>query len=454
MNIPGIGAAPSLPQIEDMIQTAASIKDTYISLECTNVVLDTTRIGMRTDTCAHQKPWWAEPATDKLHIPYHEDCAGPCSACEESAKRRANNSDNLSKPDFEEKMWLGKSPATSRTFPLFWTDRLMTSKYRWYHALEQKRSNFDRPIMNRMTVWRRYRKIAELTPSIKHPELHNPRGGRAAAGIYWVRVLGVKNATPLMAWKYAQTADFYLRHSIHSVERAMARLRKNGRTMPKWTVTNKPQFSEIRPDDEEDLIELDSVLPESSVTSEEPHKDDEDKLIEEDILQEQPTDISREMSPVVDEHPRDVIEGSPVTEFEPKSFTDRLQEAGEGYQETLDSFDSNDGSNTQFADVFGAITMIHGMRKSVRHCVTEFSAWLRWIGSLSQKPAQVRAIGTIFGFLCLSLVTGIVLGRNGLVIDINTATFQGDIMKWYVLIISLSVTVGVNHVRPDTEMSI
>lgn len=78
VNIPDIGAAPSPGQVEDMIRTAASIKDPDLALECTNVVLDTTRIGLRSDTCAHQKPWWAEPERDMLNIPYTDKCVEPC----------------------------------------------------------------------------------------------------------------------------------------------------------------------------------------------------------------------------------------------------------------------------------------------------------------------------------------------------------------------------------------
>lgn len=454
MNIPGVGAAPSLEQVEDMIRTAASIKDPDIALECTNVVLDATRIGMRSDTSAHQKPSWAEPATDRLNIPYTETCAEPCSACRASAATRAKNSDDLSIADWEDRMWVGKSQATSRPFPLYWTYRLMTTKYRWYCRLQQKRGDFSRPVMNRMTVWRRYRKVAELTPTIKNPEVHNPRGGRAAAGMYWVQVLGVKAATPLMAWVHASTADYYLRHSLAATERAMARVRNTGRVFPVWALTNKPPYSEIRPDDPDELIELDSVLPETSVSDDEPHKDDEDKLKEEGLLKEHPTDIAREHAPLVNEHPKDIVENAPVTEFEAKSISDRLQELGESTQTEIDTFLDQDDSHRQRADAFGVLTAARGISNAVRHSVTELTAWARWWAASSREAVRPRILWTLLGVVCLAFTAGILLGEAGVGITILHPTVHGSATEWTLFITVLLISITVGHELPDTNIAI
>jgi hypothetical protein len=234
----------------------------------------------------------------------------------------------------------------------------------------------------------------------------------------------------------------------------MARIRNTGRQFPVWAVANQPPYSEIRPDDPDELIELDSITPETGVSDNDPHKDDEDKLKEEGILQEHATDIAREHSPLVNEHPKDTVENAPVAEFETTSIPDRLQDLGESVQSDIGSFINDDDSDKQHVDVFGILTGARGIGNAARHSIVELTAWARWWTTNSQATARPRILLTLLGVICLAVTTGILLAATGLGFEVSHTTLQGSTTEWFIFITALLVSTTVGHELPDTNIDI
>lgn len=268
----------SLQQFEAVVKTAANFKDRRKSIETTYFTVIEGRYGQRAAETIHGTSDWLDPERVAFVIPGHEDCN--CGYCKSAARRRAGREDvEASEEEILEEYWSPKSQKGARTIPLR-TERAVDITSRYFETFEDIGVSYS-------TLYRRVKIAAMYTVGVDASRV-TPQVLRATAATYWAwHGLTPSTLQALFAWKYIQTAAYYLNRTGAQISREMNRALRSRFVLPARYAQQPPTWSQMRSDDPSDLIEPDSWTPERISEPRHPrYEDDEEELVKKSRLQD------------------------------------------------------------------------------------------------------------------------------------------------------------------------
>lgn len=263
-----------LPQseYERILEVSASIADEEKSVEC---FFDHLMLGygrMRPGTLSHYHPSWYDAGRKVIQVPSYHDC--DCGDCRKYAKQTANrDGEDRDTEEVLEEYWHGKVESTARAIPLK-TERQVEAVEKFNEVF----GDLDRPVGCYMTVWRRTTRIVELTDGID-ADTYKPYVNRATAVTHfaWAGMsdTGLVNN---FGWARPQTIEAYRVRSGLIAAEEMDKM--YGRESMKYDLDPEPPtWSDYRPADEDELIQVDTWTPEKG-SCELPPEDEEEAIRE------------------------------------------------------------------------------------------------------------------------------------------------------------------------------
>lgn len=262
----------SQTQYERVLEVAAKIADEEKSVEC---FFDHLMLGygrMRPGTLSHYRPSWYDADRKVIQVPGFQDC--DCGDCRKYAKQTASReNEDRDTDEVLEDYWHGKVESTARAIPLK-TQRQVAIVEKFNEVF----GGLDRPVGCYMTVWRRTTRIIELTDGLD-AKTYKPYVNRATAVTHfaWAGMsdTGLVNN---YGWARPQTIEAYRARSGIIAAEEMDKM--YGRQSEKYDLDpDPPTWSDYRPADEENLIQVDTWTPNKG-SCELPPEDEEEAIRE------------------------------------------------------------------------------------------------------------------------------------------------------------------------------
>lgn len=262
-------------QFESMLKTAASMEDEKKSIECFSLLVLMGRYGLRAGELIHASPDWMDQQLPGFRIPTFQDCN--CGYCETAASRRVDDT-GRSKHDLLEGYWSPKSQHGARPVVL--------ETQRARDAVDRYFGEFGNVGLSYSTLYRRVVKIAELTDGVNPSEL-TPQVLRATSASFRAASgLPPSALQMMMGWHDPSVATFYVKVSGAQLHREL--LKTRGRDPSPSGVEmdpHPPTWAEMRPDDVDDLIEVEEwTLSEQDLPAH-PRQTEED-MVRDTVLDE------------------------------------------------------------------------------------------------------------------------------------------------------------------------
>jgi hypothetical protein len=243
-------------EFEELFRTAASIRDLDLAIEMAFLLYTPGRLGPRNGAVLHvDEDWLVYNAAGEivaLRIPTAvPDCE--CTRCWTLARRRAGDDEDAS--EYIDEYWSPKSHAGGRSIPVL--------QQRGREVLELAAvEEFSKPNMSAQLYRNRLARLEELCDAVD-VNLY-PQTLRATAVNYWsMWGLGASSLRQLFGWKYISTAQFYQRKSDVLLRWHMQRALGRRPSTPYTISTEPPTFFDVRPEDDDELIDVDHLTPES-----------------------------------------------------------------------------------------------------------------------------------------------------------------------------------------------
>lgn len=259
-------------EYERILEMAASIKDEKKSIESFFYHLGAGYLRMRPGTLSHYHETWYDPERKVIEVPSYHDC--DCGDCRKYARQQAeSDSEDRDQEEILEEYWNGKEDATARDIPLKTRRQVETVE-----LFNEHFGHFEKPAGSYMTIWRRMTRIVELTPGLD-PSTYKPYVNRASAVTHFAWA-GMSDTGLInnFGWARPQTIERYRARSGQIAATEMDKM--YGRT-PETDFQldgDPPMWSEYRPDDPDDLIEVDTWTPEKGSSPTLPPEDEEEAL--------------------------------------------------------------------------------------------------------------------------------------------------------------------------------
>jgi hypothetical protein len=259
-------------QYEAILEYCASIKDKRKSIICFFIHLMLGYGRMRPGTLVHYQPHWYDEERQMIVVPSYEDCY--CGMCRRYAAQMAKHEDEdrTTEEILDQEYWNGKTSNTAREIPLR-TERQV-------EIVEKFNSEFDhldKPVGSYSTLWRRATRVVELS-GVMDPERYKPYVNRATAVTHFSWA-GMNDAglEYNFGWANPQTVQAYRASTGHLAAEAMEDMLGIGEYQYDLEPEDLTPWSEYRPEDEADLVEVEHWTPAASKPS--PPSEDEEEAI-------------------------------------------------------------------------------------------------------------------------------------------------------------------------------
>jgi len=277
-------------QYETILEFCASIKDERKSLICFFIHLMLGYGRMRPGTLVHYRPDWYDDERKMIIVPGYEDC--DCGMCRRYAAQMADNEDESRTTEeiLEQEYWNGKTSHSAREIPLR-TERQIEIVEKFNAEFDE----LDQPLGSYSTVWRRATRIIELC-GVLDPDDYKPYVNRASAVTHFSWA-GMSDAGLVanFGWSRPQTIQVYRRRTGQRAAAAMEEMLGIEAYAYDLNPDDLTTWSDYRPDDEADLIEVEKWTPGASQPS--PPPEDEEEAIKEMTLDDYNGDKSPAHSP-------------------------------------------------------------------------------------------------------------------------------------------------------------
>lgn len=300
-------------QYETVLEFCASIKDERKSIICFFIHLMLGYGRMRPGTLVHYRPDWYDEERKMIVVPGYEDC--DCGMCRRYAAQMANCEDESRSTEeiLEQEYWNGKTSNTARGIPLR-TERQIEIVEKFNDEFDE----LDQPLGSYSTVWRRATRIIELT-GVLDPEKYKPYVNRATAVTHFSWA-GMKDPGLVanFGWARAQTIQVYRLQTGERAAEAMEDMLGIGEYEYDIEIDDLTPWSEYRPDDEEEMFEVERWTPGAEKPS--PPPEDEEEAVKKMTLDNYYEDDSSANSPLTP-----ALAGVAVTTAFGRSIANRLK---------------------------------------------------------------------------------------------------------------------------------
>ncbi|OYR80392.1 hypothetical protein DJ71_14955 [Halorubrum sp. E3] len=244
-----------------MFETAASIRDLDLAIEMAYLLYAPGRLGPRNSEVLHVCDDYLIRNEEGTIVAYQIPTALPgcdCVICQRLATRRARDDedDSATAEDYLDEYWTPKSHAGGRSVPVIQNrGREVLDLYAIKHM--------GKPNMTGQTYRNRLARLEELCDDVD-VNLY-PQALRATAANYWTLWgLDAKYLRWFFGWKYISTAQFYIRKSDVTLRWKMEQALGRSPTIPYEIYNEPPTFLDLRPDNPDELIDVDTLTPESA----------------------------------------------------------------------------------------------------------------------------------------------------------------------------------------------
>lgn len=254
----------TVEQYREMLRNAARIKDREESISLFFFLVMMGRVGLRVGEVIHMQASWFNPDRSTISVQPHVNC--DCGLCRHYAKNWAEQNDL----DFEEVLdeyWKVKDGSDRDVH--VWTERGRDIIKLYFEEVPYTKVSYS-------TVNRRLKKIAELTDGVSpsHIYSHMMRA-TAASHLAWAGF-----APALLdlqfGWEDEKTKERYIKKTGYQVKLEFDRiLNRDDEDSRLQLREDPPTYGELRPDDEEELIEVESWSVNTSVETHPRHRDEE-----------------------------------------------------------------------------------------------------------------------------------------------------------------------------------
>jgi len=256
----------TVEQYREMLRTAARIKDKEESISLFFWVVVMGRLGLRVGEAIHMTESWYKPDRSVISVPPYEPCE--CGLCRHYAEKYADRHGL----DFEEVLkdyWKVKDESDRDVQVPTERDREIIRLY--FEKVPYTSVSYG-------TVNRRLKKLSEFVDGVG-PENIYPHMMRAtgATHLAWSGM-----APPALdiqfGWQDEKTKEKYTEKTGRRVKLEYDRIWGRVKQEDLFVREDPPTYSELRPDDESELLEVDSWSVDGSVATH-PRTRDEEPLV-------------------------------------------------------------------------------------------------------------------------------------------------------------------------------
>lgn len=268
-----------------MLRTAAKIDDKDESITIFFLLVVMGRVGLRVGEVLHLTESWWKPDRKVISVPPFVDCN--CGRCKFYAKRNEPNSEKTFGELLEE-YWKPKEGAHGSANAR--TRRTVQIINRYFNDVPYTDISYS-------TIYRRLVRIAELTEGVD-PEQMRPHVLRATAATHWMWAgMRPPAVDGQFRWTDPKTKDRYVKITGLKTAREMDRVLGRLESDPFKLRDDPPTWEELRPENEADLIHVETWETGQKERKHPRYRDDED-WIREQTEQETISDYFNDDAPV------------------------------------------------------------------------------------------------------------------------------------------------------------
>jgi len=267
---PSLEDVLTLQQYRSLLKTAPRIKDKKEGISVFFFVSMLGRVGLRMGEAVHMTRDWFKSDRNVVAVPKHENC--DCGDCRHLARQYAEGHEEVTFEEALDEYWKVKD-GSSGDVPVE-TEREIEIIELYFDEVPYTTISYS-------TVLRRLKKVGELTDGVNGARLHASMM-RATAATHYVWA-GARPPTldVKFRWQDEKTKENYCKKTGKWAMQDLSRLRSTEPSDNFELRSSPPTYSKLRPDDEEDLIEVETWTPECEVPSHPRYQDDEEWLQEE-----------------------------------------------------------------------------------------------------------------------------------------------------------------------------
>jgi len=256
----------TIEQYRELLRKAARIDDRVESISIFFFLVAMGRLGMRVGEVIHMRQSWYKEDRGVISIPPHSNC--DCGLCKHYAESYADEH-GLDVDEVLKEYWKVKDGSDRDVKVPTERDREIIELY--FEEVPYTEVSYS-------TVNRRLKKIAEI---VGEPETHRmyPHMLRATAATHLAHSGFLPYALDVQfGWSDENTKTKYVRATGLLVEREYSRMWGEQNDEDPDIRQHPPTYSELRPDDESELIEVESWAVDADV-DEHPRTRDEEPLL-------------------------------------------------------------------------------------------------------------------------------------------------------------------------------